>query len=113
VRPIDVTGCLHLKTGCTFIGRKTILANTSWIDAQGLKEFDIIEVPLDEPGAGNALVINNTVVIPNSFPQTLGVLRARGFNVETVDISELLKAEAGLTCMSILFENNIGPQAEN
>lgn len=113
VRSIDVTGCLHLKTGCTFIGRNTVLANPSWVDAKELKEFDIIEVPTNEPGAGNALLIDNTVVIPNSFPETLDLLKARGFEVKTTDISELLKAEAGLTCMSILFEDKNGlPPAE-
>ena len=35
--------------------------------------------------------------------KTIDLLRAKGFDIRTVDISEFLKAEAGLTCMSIPF----------
>ena len=31
-------------------------------------------------------------------------LKGKGFRVRTVDTSELIKAEAGVTCMSLLFE---------
>jgi len=33
-------------------------------------------------------------------------LEELGWNVRRLDISELMKAEAGLTCSSILFEAN-------
>jgi dimethylargininase len=32
------------------------------------------------------------------------MLRDEGFRVETVDVSELQKAEAGLTCCSVIVE---------
>jgi dimethylargininase len=39
------------------------------------------------------------------FARTVERLKELGFAIETIDISELLKAEAGLTCSSIIFEN--------
>jgi hypothetical protein len=35
------------------------------------------------------------------------MLEREGWNVQTLDISEFLKAEAGLTCMSLVFETGI------
>lgn len=104
VEPVDVTGCLHLKTGGTYIGRNTILANAAWIDTTRFRGFDILAVSPDEPWAGNALLVGDTVVLAAGFPRTEALLTERGFPVETADISELAKAEAGLTCCSIVFE---------
>ena len=57
-------------------------------------------MPTDEWMAANVLRINGTVCMHAGFHQT-ALLRTQGFDIKTVDISEFLKAEAGLTCMSI------------
>jgi dimethylargininase len=107
VKGVKVKGCLHLKTGCTFIGNNTILANPSWVDANQFPGFEILEVPASEPWAANSLLIRDTILFPLGFPQTTEMLREKGFNLKLVDISELMKAEAGLTCMSLIFENRV------
>ena len=58
----------------------------------------------NEPRAANVLAAGGTVVIPESFPDTGRILERGGWKVRTLDISELMKAEAGLTCSSILLE---------
>jgi len=50
------------------------------------------------------LALGGTVIFPASFPQTRARLEARGFDVTLLDISELQKAESGLTCSSLLFD---------
>ena len=62
-----------------------------------------IERP-EEPHAANALALGGTVIFPTSFPRTRARLEARGFSVAPLDISELQKAESGLTCSSLLFD---------
>jgi len=104
VRPVAVEGCLHLKTACTYVGRNTVLANRSWVDPGQLEGVEVVEVAPGEAGAGNALLMRDTVVMSASFPETSARLRSRGFRVGMVDVSELEKAEAGVTCCSILFE---------
>jgi len=103
VQAVDVKGCLHLKTGCSYLGRNTLLANRSWVDMSQIEGFEVIDVPPAEPWAANALVIGDVVLLPEGFPQTRALLEHRGFDVQTLDISELMKAEAGLTCLSIIF----------
>lgn len=106
VETIETAGCLHLKTGCVYLGRQTILANRNWIDVQKLAGFDLIDVPEDEPCAANTLTIGDTVLTPSGFPKTRGLIEARGFKTQMIEISELQKAEAGLTCLSLIFESD-------
>jgi len=105
VREVDVTGCLHLKTGCSYLGRNTVLANPSWVDLSPFAGLEVIEVAATEPWAANCLTIGETMLLPRSFPQTRAILQDRGFRVQELDISELQKAEAGVTCLSIIFDD--------
>lgn len=106
VIPVPVTGCLHLKSAVTHIGRNTLLANRSWFDPRPFDGYCWIDVAAEEPHASNALALGGTVILPSSFPQTRGRVESAGFQVTPIDISELQKAESGLTCSSLLFEAN-------
>jgi dimethylargininase len=101
---VPVTGCLHLKSAVTYIGRNTLLANRAWFDTEPLAGFEWIDVAPDESHAANALALGDTVIFPASFPRTRDRLEACGFHVTPIDISELQKAESGLTCSSLLFD---------
>ena len=101
---VPVTGCLHLKSAVTHLGKNILLANRKWFDATPLAGFEWIEVDPSEPHAGNALALNATVIFPASFPKTRVRIEAKGFHVVSLDIAELQKAESGLTCSSLIFE---------
>jgi dimethylargininase len=101
---VPVTGCLHLKSAVTYLSRNTLLANRSWFDARPLAGYDWIDVDPAEPHAANALAIGTTIIFPASFPRTRARIEARGFHVTPLDISELQKAESGLTCSCLLFD---------
>jgi dimethylargininase len=103
VTAVPVTGCLHLKSAVTYLGRNTLLANRNWFNAERFVGFEWVDVDPSEPHGANALQISDTVVLPTSFPLTQKLLAARGFHVTPLDISELQKAEAGLTCSSLIF----------
>ena len=105
VEPVDVAGCLHLKTGCSYVGNNTILINRSYVAARRFGDFDLVDVPDEEGTAANALLVDNIVIIAASFPQTEALLKNRGLDVRTVDVSELQKAEAGVTCCSLIFSS--------
>ncbi len=101
---VPVTGCLHLKSAVTFLGNNTLLGNREWFDWKRLEGFEWVDVHRAEPHAGNALQIGATVILPASFPRTAEMIQEKGFRVERLEISELQKAESGLTCSSLLFE---------
>jgi dimethylargininase len=102
VVPVEVRGCLHLKTACTYVGDDTLLANRAWMDADAFCSLKFLDVP--ETRGANALRIGETIVMPAAFPRTRDLLEASGFRVRAIDNSEMLKAEAGVTCSSLLFE---------
>jgi dimethylargininase len=104
---VPVTGCLHLKSAVTHLGRNTLLSNRAWFDTTPLVGHEWIDVDPAEPHAANALAIGGTIIFPASFPRTRARLEARGFHVTPLDISELQKAESGLTCSSLLFDATI------
>ena len=105
VIPIPVTGCLHLKSAVTWIADNTMLANRAWFDTRPFAGYDWIDVDPAEPHAANALALGGTIILPASFPKTRGRIGSLDFRVTTLDISELQKAESGLTCSSLLFES--------
>jgi dimethylargininase len=101
---VPVAGCLHLKSAVTYLGRNTLLANRAWFDSRRIEGFAWLDVDPTEPHSANALAMSDTVIFPASFPKTKALIEARGFRVESLDISELQKAESGLTCSSLVFE---------
>jgi dimethylargininase len=103
VTAVPVSGCLHLKSAVTFLGRNTLLANRKWFNASCMSEFEWIDVAPEEPHAANTLAFGDTIILPASFPLTRTRIEDRGFKVLPLDISELQKAESGLTCSSLLF----------
>jgi len=106
VRPIEVRGCLHLKSACSYVGDGAVLVNRSWIDAHALDMYELIDVPHGESAAANALLVSAAVILPASFPKTREMLEQRGFRVRPIDMSELQKAEGGVTCTSLIFDDN-------
>jgi dimethylargininase len=104
VVPVNVTGCLHLKSACCAVSDDTVLASRALFDSSAF-DCKVIDVPAEESAAADVLRIGNTVLIPASFPRTARLLEKSGFQIEALDVSELQKAEAGVTCMSLVFED--------
>jgi dimethylargininase len=101
IKPVPLRHCLHLKTAACYLGNRTILANPEWVDVAQLEGCRVVEIV--EPFAANVLTIGDTVIMPDCFPETRAIVEGLGWKVRTLDVSELMKAEAGVTCMSLLF----------
>ena len=101
---VPVQGCLHLKSAVTHLGQNTLLANRAWFDWKILHGYGWLDVDPGEAQAANALALGDAVIFPSSFPRTRARIETRRFRVLPVDISELQKAEAGLTCSSLIFQ---------
>jgi dimethylargininase len=103
VRPVTVTGCLHLKSAVTALDAERLLANPAWVDPSPFSGLGIVPVFPGEPGAANVLRVAGLVIAHPGFPRTLGRIADLGYAVRPLDVSEFLKAEAALTCKSLLF----------
>jgi len=102
---VGVHGCLHLKTAVTALSRDTLLVNPGWIDTEILDGFRHVAVAADEPFAANTLTLDGIVYISAKWNRTRRNLENAGFTTKAMNISELEKAEAGLTCLSIIFRS--------
>jgi dimethylargininase len=97
------TGCLHLKSAVTRIDEDTVLLNPAWVDDSLFAGYRQLSVDPREPQAANALPVGGRVIHPGHFPRTRARLEAEGFVVAPVALTELAKAEAGVTCCSLLL----------
>jgi len=104
VVPVTVSGSLHLKSAVTYLGNEKLLANRNWFDPRPLSVYQFLDVDPAEPHGANALALSDTVIFPASFPRTRVRIESAGFHVTPLDISELQKAESGLTCSSLIFD---------
>jgi dimethylargininase len=112
VTPVMPSGCLHLQTAVTPVGDRVILVNPAWVDP-AVFNAEVIEVDPGEPFAANALRIGDALIYPDNFPHTRARLEARGLKVIPVDVSELAKAEAGVTCCCLLVPAAVPGRADS
>jgi dimethylargininase len=116
VRPLSfevvqarLDGCLHLKTGATLAGpdrtgNAVLLYHPGSVDPSQFAGVQPVAVDAEEPGAANCLRAGDCLILPAGNPRTARRLRDSGFHVVEVDVSELQKAEAGVTCMSLIAD---------
>jgi dimethylargininase len=106
VRALEARGCLHLKSAVTEIAEGTLLLNPAWVNPRAFGDLDLVEVDPAEPPAANALRIGAAVVHAAAWPRTRERLERRGVHTIPVDVTELAKAEAGVTCCSVILETH-------
>lgn len=109
VVPVELGRCLHLKSAVTFAGpdgegRPALLVNAEWVDPNLFPETDPVFTADSEPSAGNCVRAGDRLLVAAGNPRTVASLRDRGFLVVEIDLSELQKAEAGGTCMSLIAD---------
>lgn len=100
---VPVSEVLHLKTGVTLFPDGFLLAGASFgNDAafDGAKRHFVAE---EEAYAANCLIANGKVIVPSGFPETLEVLKKRGYDIIETDMGEFRKIDGGLTCLSLRF----------
>jgi dimethylargininase len=109
----ELRDCLHLKTGATFAGPDAhgvpvLLYSERAVDPRQFAGVEAVAVADGEDAAANCLRAGARLILPAGNPRTAGALRDRGFQLVEVDVSELQKAEAGVTCMSLIDDRPSG-----
>jgi dimethylargininase len=102
VRSVAMRGCLHLKSAVTQASADAVLLNPAHVD-NVFEGWSAIAVDPAEPAAANVLRVDDTLLAAAAFPRTIERLASRALDVRPVDVSELAKAEAALTCCSVIL----------
>ena len=93
---------LHLLTAVTHLGQGVLLAIEGWSLPPPLADLDVLRVPPEQAYAANSLGIGEHVIVPAGHPRTETMLRAHGFDILSVPMSEFAKADGGVTCLSLV-----------
>jgi dimethylargininase len=113
VVPVRLGDCLHLKSACCALDVRTVLVNTAWLDASIFSRLRLVDVPSGEPGGANVLALPGATLVSAACPRTADLLRGMGYRVVSLDVSEIHKAEGGLTCMILIFSREARAGADS
>jgi dimethylargininase len=100
---INVDHCLHLKTAITCLPDGSLIAVRGWVDTTFFERLGYTVHLASEDSGGDVLCVGNEVILPADAPETAAMIRGLGFDVHKIDVSELQKIEAGVTCLSVLI----------
>ncbi|MBC6461637.1 dimethylargininase [Actinomadura sp. HBU206391] len=100
VVPVSVKGCLHLKTAMTALPDGSLIGVPEWVDTSALPGLRVAPEP---EGAHIVVLDEGHVLLATSAPRTAEQLRAEGYAVTAVDISEFEALEGCVTCLSVLI----------
>jgi dimethylargininase len=103
VVPVPVAGGLHLKSAATCVNH-ILVHNPAWVAPHHFAGTEPLAVAPGEDLGGNVLLAGGTLLTAADSPRTADAMAARGFAIESLDITEMRKADAALTCMSLLSE---------
>lgn len=102
---IPVEGALHLKSAVLPVGDQTVVVTPGTVDESLLTGLHLVHEREDERFSFSALpLVDGRVLTTSSAPQTASALEEMGFAVTPIDASEILAADGGLTCMSIIYD---------
>ncbi|KGN34626.1 N(G),N(G)-dimethylarginine dimethylaminohydrolase [Knoellia sinensis KCTC 19936] len=96
---VTVERALHLKSAVTALPNGTVIGWDPVVDWPGA--FPHYEGMPEEGGAHVVLLDDNLLLMAASAPRTAELMRSRGHEVVTVDISEFEKLEGCVTCLSV------------
>lgn len=92
---------LHFKTASALLDEETVLATQPMADSGVFADYRVIVTPDGEEAAANAVRINDTVLIGAHYTRTINMLAKAGYRVNPVEMAEVAKLDAGLSCMSL------------
>ncbi|MFD0541641.1 dimethylargininase [Actinomadura luteofluorescens] len=110
VVPVDVRGCLHLKSAMTALPDGGLIGVPEMVDTSVLPCLQVVS----EPEGAHVVVLGpGHILMAASAPRTAARLAADGLRVTSVDISEFEALDGCVTCLSVLVPGTApGPRSE-
>ena len=92
----------HLGSGLSYLGDGWLLASEYLEGYPFLKDYKVLWAPMGEYNGANVVRLADGCLIASADSLfTIDMLRDKGFDVETVDLSEYNKANGHISCLSI------------
>jgi dimethylargininase len=94
---------MHLKSYVTYLGKGIMMATEKYAAHPALEGFNILVPPSKDEYAADTLAIRDTVIMAEGYETAQRMVGETGFDVLSLDVSEIQKCDGALTCLSILF----------
>ena len=101
--PVPVAAGLHLKSSVNYLGENTLLLTRAFAGLPLFKDFRKIILDSDEEPACNTILVNDHLLTPKGYPNVREKISALGKAIIELEISETIKMDGGLTCLSLRF----------
>jgi dimethylargininase len=98
-----VPGILHLKSGMSWLGDGRMALIDTLIDRDEFRGCTLVRVPARERYAANCLRVNGHVLVAAAHPRFESAVRAFGYPVIALDMSEFRKMDGALSCLSLRY----------
>ncbi|WP_257349693.1 dimethylarginine dimethylaminohydrolase family protein [Pseudalkalibacillus decolorationis] len=93
----------HLKTGISYLGNNVIVTAGEFIDHSDFQQYKKITVAPEEEYSANCIRVNNYVIIPKGYKDTIHQINEAGYETIELEMSEFQKHDGGLSCLSLRF----------
>ena len=103
VDPVAFSGVLHLKSGLTELAPGVLIRDPALKTDYDLAWADVIELPPEEGYAADLMPINDTLFVAANCPRAYEAAAAHCPRVITLDLSEFVKMDGGVTCLSLRY----------
>ncbi len=101
--PIPVEAGLHLKSSVNYLGDNTVILTEDFAGKEPWQDYVQVVVGENETYAANTLWINDHLLTPAGFPETVAKLNQLSKPLIELDMSEMEKMDGGLTCLSLRY----------
>jgi dimethylargininase len=100
---VPIGEMLHLKSGANYIGNGALALTGGLEKLEAFCRFDSVLIPPEECYAANCLFVNGRLLVASGFPRAREKFSRLGRDIIELDMSEFMKMDGGLTCLSIRF----------
>jgi len=100
---VPVKGILHLKTGMSYIEGNNLLITHTYTENPSFDSFNLILIEDADSYSSNCIWINDHVIVPAGYEKNAKKIADLGYTVHEVEMSEYMKLDGGLSCLSLRF----------
>jgi dimethylargininase len=94
---------LHLKSGLAYLGDNRLAVIDALAGHEEFSRYELVAVDDDEAYAANCVRVNEHVLVAAGYPKFTAKLRALGYQMLAIDMTEFQKMDGGLSCLSLRF----------
>lgn len=94
---------MHLKSYVTYLGKGIMIATEKYANHPALEGYNILIPPAEEGYAADTLSVGDTVLMAEGYTTAQTMVKEAGFDVISLNVSEIQKCDGALTCLSVLW----------